>query len=227
MTNKTVFITGATRGIGRALAIDLCNKGYRVFATGRDELLLQELIEQTGCAGKSCDLSETESVVDLFHTATRTLGHIDILINNAGMNSRKCELVNTNLEEFEQQYAINLRAPYLLCREAMQEMLTRKSGYIINVISTVAKRSSETMGIYTAMKQGFSGLNDVLMKEAQPHGIKVTAVYPGGTNTTFREQERPLYMSPESVATMISQLLANPEDVVVHELTFRPPVEVE
>lgn len=227
MIKKTVFITGATRGIGRALVIDLCNKGYSVFATGRDEVLLQQLIEQTGCAGKSCDLSQTETVVDLFQKAKKTLGHIDVLINNAGMNSRKCELVNTSLEEFEQQYAINLRAPYLLCREAMQEMLPRKSGYIINIISTVAKRSNETMGIYTAMKQGFSGLNNVLMKEAQPHGIKVTAVYPGGTNTSFREQERPQYMSPESVATMISQLLINPKDVVVHELTFRPPVEIE
>ena len=227
MTNKTVLITGATRGIGRALVVDLCNKGYRVYATGRDESLLQQLIEQTGCAGKSCDLSEAESVVDLFQTARKTLGQIDVLINNAGMNSRKCELVNTNLEEFEQQYAINLRAPYLLCREAMKEMLPRNSGYIINVISTVAKRSSETMGVYTAMKQGFSGLNGVLMKEAQPHGIKVTAVYPGGANTNFREQERPQYMSPDSVAAMISQLLANPKDVVVHELTFRPPVEIE
>lgn len=224
---KTVFITGATRGIGHALVIDLCNKGYRVFATGRDEILLQQLMQETGCLGQSCDLSNPKAVVDLFHDAKNALGQIDVVINNAGMNSRKCELADTTLEEFEQQYAINLRAPYLLCREAMQEMLLQKKGYIINVVSTVAKRSNETMGIYTAMKQGFAGLNNVLMKEAQPHGIKVTAVYPGGTNTTFREQERPKYMSTESVATMISQLLSNPKDVVVHELTFRPLVEIE
>lgn len=227
MSDETVFITGATRGIGRALVIDLCNKGYRVFATGRDDSLLQKLIEQTGCIGQCCDLSDAQAVVALFQQANEQLGHIDVLINNAGMNSRKCELADTTLEEFEMQYAINLRAPYLLCREAMQVMLARKSGYIINVISTVAKRSNETMGIYTAMKQGFAGLNNVLMKEAQPNGIKVTGVYPGGTNTSFREQARPQYMSPESVATMISQLLVNPKDVIVHELTFRPPVEIE
>lgn len=227
MMYKTVLVTGATRGIGRALVIDLCNKGYRVFATGRDEVQLQQLIDQTGCVGESCDLSQPEAVDELFKKAKNILGHIDVLINNAGMNSRKCEVVNTSLEEFEQQYAINLRAPYLLCRAAMQEMLPNKYGYIINIVSTVAKRSNETMGIYTAMKQGFSGLNNVLMKEAQPHGIKVTAVYPGGSNTGFREQERPQYMSPESVATMISQLLHNPKDVVVHELTFRPLVEIE
>jgi NADP-dependent 3-hydroxy acid dehydrogenase YdfG len=65
------------------------------------------------------------------------------------------------------------------------------------------------------------------MKEAQPHGIKVTAVYPGGINTTFREQERPQYMQPASVATLVSQLLSNPIDVVIHELTCRPMVELE
>ncbi|GLS92401.1 short-chain dehydrogenase [Psychromonas marina] len=225
--NQGVFITGATRGIGRALVVELCNKGYQVFATGRDETLLQQLMEETGCFGQSGDLSNADVVIELFQNAKQNLGRIDVLINNAGINTRKCALAETSLEEFEQQYAINLRAPYLLCREAMQEMLPRQSGYIINVISTVAKRSNETMGIYTAMKQGFAGLNNVLMKEAQPNGIKVTAVYPGGTNTNFREQARPQYMSPESVATMISQLLSNPKDVIVHELTFRPPVEIE
>ena len=227
MMYKTVLVTGATRGIGHALVVDLCNKGYRVFATGRDEELLEALKQQTGCVGQSCDLSQAEAVVDLFHRAKQQLGHIDVLINNAGMNTRKCELAATSLEEFEQQYAVNLRAPYLLCREAMKEMLPNGQGYIINVISTVAKRSNETMGIYTAMKQGLAGLNNVLMKEAQPHGIKVTAVYPGGTNTSFRQQERPQYMRPESVSAMICQLLVNPQDVVVHELTFRPPVELE
>lgn len=227
MNYQTVLITGATKGLGRALVIDLCKKGYRVFATGRDETQLQELMLQTGCLGKCYDLSQADAVITLFDDAKQALGQIDVLINNAGMNTRKCELAETNLDEFELQYAINLRAPYLLCREAMRHMLPKEQGYIINIVSTVAKRSNPSMSIYTAMKQGFAGLNNVLMKEAQPHGIKVTAVYPGGINTTFREQERPQYMQPESVATVVSQLLSNPQDVVVHELTFRPPVELE
>jgi short-subunit dehydrogenase len=227
MNYQTVFITGATKGLGRALVIDLCSKGYRVFASGRDENQLQQLMQQTGCLGVSCDLSQAEAVLELFQKATQALGHIDVLINNAGMNSRKCELVETTLEEFEQQYAVNLRAPYLLCREAMQQMLPKEHGYIINIVSTAAKRSNPTMSIYSAMKQGFAGLNNVLMKEAQPHGIKVTAIYPGGINTTFREQERPQYMKAASVATLVSQLLSNPVDVVIHELTCRPMVELE
>ncbi|WP_028866151.1 SDR family oxidoreductase [Psychromonas aquimarina] len=227
MSYQTILITGATKGLGRELVLDLCKKGYQVFATGRNETQLQELMSQTGCLGKCFDLSQADAVAALFAEAKQALGQIDVVINNAGMNSRKCELADTNLDEFELQYAVNLRAPYLLCREAMQHMLPVKQGYIINIISTVAKRSNASMSIYTAMKQGFAGLNNVLMKEAQPHGIKITAVYPGGINTTFREQERPQYMQPQSAAAMVSQLLSNPEDVVVHELTFRPQVELE
>ncbi|WP_428774372.1 SDR family oxidoreductase [Vibrio sp.] len=227
MTYQTVLVTGATKGIGRALVIHLCQRGYRVFASGRDSEALEQLKMETGCAGQSFDLSRPEQVLKLYQQARQELGQIDVLVNNAGMNSRKCAVADTTLEEFELQYAVNLRAPYLLCREAVREMQARQQGYIINVISTVAKRSSETMGVYTAMKQGLAGLNNVLVKEAQPHGIKVTGVYPGGTNTTFRAQERPQYMSPESVAVMIGQLLTNPQDVVVHDLTFRPMVELE
>lgn len=227
MIYKTVLVTGATKGLGRALVIDLCQKGYQVFATGRNELQLEQLKSETGCLGGCFDLSCVDATVALFAEAKKALGQIDVLINNAGMNSRKCELAETNLDEFELQYALNLRAPYLLCREAASHMKQLGQGYIINVISTVAKRSNPSMGIYTAMKQGFSGLSNVLMKEVQAHGIKVTAVYPGGMNTEFRELARPQYMAPESVALMISQLLSNPKDVVVHELTFRPPVELE
>ncbi|MFT7559353.1 MAG: NAD(P)-dependent dehydrogenase (short-subunit alcohol dehydrogenase family) [Flavobacteriales bacterium] len=225
--SKNIFITGATRGLGRAIVQQLCKQGHSVYASGRDQELLDSLKTETGCQGQCADLGDVEQVNALFKAAEASLGHVDVLINNAGFNSRKAAIVDTTLDEFELQYAINLRAPYLLCKAALPAMEARGHGYIINIVSTVAKRSNATMGIYTAMKQGFAGLSDILMKEAQPHGIKVTAVYPGGINTAFREQERPNYLSADSAATMVVQLLNNPADVVVHELTFRPPVELE
>ena len=224
---KHVLITGATSGIGRALTSELCRQGYRVFATGRDKERLAQLREQTGCLGESYDLSQSDEVLALYYQAEKALGQVDVLINNAGFNSRKAAIVDTSLEELEQQYAVNLRAPYLLCREALKPMMVRQRGYIINVVSTVAKRVNPTMGIYTATKQGLAGLNDVLMKEAQPHGVKVTALYPGGVDTAFRSEPRPNYMSAQSVAQTIAGLLTLPDDMVMHEMTFRPPVELE
>ncbi|MGL6258742.1 SDR family oxidoreductase [Vibrio sp. WXL210] len=224
---KSVLVTGATSGIGYALTKLLCEQGYTVVATGRNQDKLDELKQLTGCHTLAADLADAEQVITLFDRAIECVGELDVLINNAGMNSRKCAIEEFTLEEFDHQYAINLRAPALLSREALKRMKPRKQGQIINVVSTVAKRANETMSIYTAMKQGLAGFSAILMKEAQPHGIKVTSLFPGGTDTNFREAERPQYMQPESVASAIAHILTLPADLVMHEMTFRPPVELE
>ncbi|MGP8308272.1 SDR family oxidoreductase [Vibrio sp. YIC-376] len=222
-----VLVTGASSGIGFELVKQLCAEQHDVFATGRNQNKLSELHNITGCKFGAYDLADSQQVIDMFNQAIDELGGLDVLVNNAGLNTRKCTVDEFSLEEFDQQYAINLRAPAILCREALSIMKVQKSGYIINVTSTVAKRASETMAVYTAMKQGLSGFTGVLMKEAQPHGIKVTNLLPGGTDTNFRTASRPEYMQPESVARTILGLLKLPADVVVHEMVFRPPVELE
>lgn len=224
---KRVLITGATSGIGYELTQTLCSKGHTVVATGRNSDKLVQLSELTGCQTIQADLSDPHQALALAEQAVEKLGGLDVLVNNAGMNSRKCGIDEFTLEEFDYQYAVNLRAPAVLCREALKVMKPAKSGHIFNVLSTVAKRSNETMGVYTAMKQGLAGFSAILMKEAQPHGIKVTSLFPGGTDTNFREVDRPQYMHPKSVAETIAVLLDLPQDVVMHEMVFRPPVELE
>ncbi|CAM3182589.1 SDR family oxidoreductase [Vibrio mytili] len=222
-----VLVTGATSGIGFELVKQLRAEQHEVFATGRTTEKLIELKDITGCHIGAYDLSDSQHVIDMFNDATNTLGGLDVLVNNAGMNSAKRAIDEISVEEIDLQYAINLKAPMILCREALSLMKTQQSGYIINVTSTVAKRASETMSVYTSMKQGLSGFTGVLMKEAQPHGIKVTNLLPGGTDTNFREASRPQYMKPESVARTVIGLLKLPDDVIMHEMVFRPQVEVE
>ena len=224
---KRVLVTGATSGIGYELTKALCEKGHNVVATGRNLAKLEELSELTGCQTVQADLSDPQQALELVGKAVEQLGGLDVLINNAGMNSRKCGIDEFTVEEFDYQYAVNLRAPAVLSREALKVMKPAKSGQIINVLSTVAKRSNETMSVYTAMKQGLAGFSAILMKEAQPHGIKVTSLFPGGADTNFREVDRPQYMHPKRVAETIAVLLELPQDVVMHEMVFRPPVEVE
>ncbi|PSW08686.1 NAD(P)-dependent oxidoreductase [Photobacterium rosenbergii] len=224
---KRILVTGATSGIGYELVKTLTGKGHSVVATGRNQAKLEELSEQTGCQSIQADLSDAQQALELVGKAVEHLGGLDVLVNNAGMNSRKCGIEDFTLEEFDYQYAVNLRAPAVLSREALKVMKPAKSGQIINVLSTVAKRSNETMSVYTAMKQGLAGFSAILMKEAQPHGIKVTSLFPGGADTNFREVDRPQYMHPKSVAETIAVLLELPQDVVMHEMVFRPPVEVE
>lgn len=222
---KMVFITGATRGIGRDLAKQLTALGFSVFATGRDEVLLEELKAETGCMGAVADLSDPEQGVDIYRQAKDALGQVDILINNAGLNNRKAPVVDIQLDDWERQYAVNLRAPMLLSREALKDMAGRKSGHIVNVVSTIAKTSQPNYSTYCTMKYGLMGFTKCLIKEAREVNVKVTAVYPGGTDTDFRPEERPEYLLAESAAKMIVHCITAPDDVVVHDLTYRPMEE--
>lgn len=223
--NKTVLITGATRGIGRALVKQLSELGFSVFGTGRDEALLETLKAETGCLGATADLTDPDQIVELYRQAKEALGQIDILINNAGLNNRKAPVSEIQLDDWELQYAVNLRAPMLLSREALKEMAERKSGHIVNVVSTIAKTAQPNYSIYSTMKYGLMGFTKCLIKEGQAVNVKVTAVYPGGTDTDFRAEERPAYLTAESAAKMIVHCITAPDDVVVHDLTYRPMIE--
>lgn len=223
--NSCVLITGATRGIGRELVRQLTALGYSVFATGRNEVLLEALKAETGCLGTAADLTDPEQAVGIYEQAKASLGQVDVLINNAGINHRKVPVIGIELEDWERQYAVNLRAPMLLSREALKDMAGRRSGHIVNVISTIAKTSQPNYAIYSAMKYGLMGFTKCLIKEAREVNVKVTAVYPGGTDTDFRTEERPDYLSAESAAKMIVHCITAPADVVVHDLTYRPMVE--
>ncbi len=222
---KKVLITGATRGIGRALARQLSALGYMLFCSGRNETLLQSLRDETGCFGAVADLTDVGQVVDLYEQACAALGQVDILVNNAGLNNRKASVTDIELADWEEQYAVNLRAPMLLCRQALRDMGERQSGHIVNIVSTIAHTSQPRYAMYCAMKYGFMGFTKCLIKEARQVNVKVSAVYPGGTDTDFRPELRPEYLKPESAARMIVHCITAPDDVVVHELTYRPMVE--
>lgn len=223
--SKRVLITGATRGIGRELVKQLMALGYLVFGSGRDEGLLKSMKAETGCLGATADLSDPEQVTELYHEAKTALGQVDILINNAGLNHRKAPVTEIELADWELQYAVNLRAPMLLSREALREMAARRSGHIVNVISTIAKTAQPNYAIYSTMKYGFMGFTKCLTKEAREVNVKVTAVYPGGTDTDFRSEDRPEYLRVESAAKMIVHCITAPDDVVVHDMTYRPMAE--
>ncbi len=223
--SRTALITGSTRGIGQEVARQLKAGGFDVFVTGRDPQRLETLRRELSCHGLAIDLGSAGAPVELFTAARLALGRIDVLINNAGFNRAKTPLVEVSPEDLDAAYAVNVRAPILLAREALKEMAPRRSGHIVNVISSIVHARVENYSVYTTMKQALHGFTGCLIKEARLVGVKVTGVYPGGVDTTFRPNARPDYLRPASAAQMIVQCLTAPEDVVVHELTFRPIVE--
>lgn len=222
---RKVLITGATRGIGREVAKQLCQLGFQVFATGRDSERLQSLQAETGCKGELCDLEDARSVCRLYAQAKQSLGDIEVLVNNAGLNPGKDPVEAVTLAQIDASYAVNFRAPFLLAQAALQDMKAAGRGHILNVVSTIARTSAQNYSAYCSMKYALHGFTLCLIKEAREANVKVTGVYPGGVDTDFRPNARPDYLKPESAAQMIVQCITAPEDVVVHELVYRPIVE--
>jgi NAD(P)-dependent dehydrogenase (short-subunit alcohol dehydrogenase family) len=231
LEGKTVYITGATHGIGKALALRLSKEKTKLAICGRDRAALAEIESAARDAGaqmlcaKSFDIREEAGILDFYRESRTRVGPPSILISNAGYNPRKASLWEVTTDEFDGLLAVNLRAPFILIREAFPDMKEAGSGHVVVVLSTSCRFDMETMSAYTAAKKGLEGLVDVFRKEARPHNIRVTSVYPGGTDTRFRNTPRPDYLRPESVAEAVVQALLLPEDLIMHEMIFRPMVE--
>ncbi len=231
LREKVVYLTGASRGIGRALALRLARDGARLALCARDAEALKKVASEASDLGASgvhaaaFDLADELAILGFLESSRAALGPVDVLINNAGFNPRKAPLAEVTTAELDSILAINLRAPFILARESLRDMIPRRSGHIVNVLSTVCHFANEDMGAYTAAKAGLAGLTGVLIKEARQHGVRVSAIYPGGTDTTFRARQRPDYLKPESVAEAIHAVLTMPPDLTVHSITFRPMIE--
>jgi NAD(P)-dependent dehydrogenase (short-subunit alcohol dehydrogenase family) len=222
---RNALITGATRGIGLEVARQLSRAGFSLYLNGRDENRLAAVQEELGCGGRVADLRDPEAVVGLYRAAREDLGQLDVLVNNAGFNKAKDPLERVTVEDLDESYAVNLRAVILLSREALGEMGARGHGHIVNVLSSIVHARMENYSVYTTMKCGLHGFTGCLIKEARKQGVKVTGVYPGGVDTEFRAQARPDYLRAASAARMIVDCILAPDDVVVHEITYRPMVE--
>jgi NAD(P)-dependent dehydrogenase (short-subunit alcohol dehydrogenase family) len=123
---RTALITGATRGIGLEIAKQLGAAGFKVFLTGRDAKALASAADELRCEAAVADLSDAAAVISLYETARKALGRIDVLVNNAGFNRSKDPVLKVTAEDLDASYAVNVRAPILLAREALREMGTAR-----------------------------------------------------------------------------------------------------
>jgi len=177
---KKVLITGASRGIGYALAKVFAQKGYMVFAAYNKtyEPLRQMAIdmEQKGFSviPVKCDVSNAENVKEMFRQAE----HVDILINNAGISQTKL-FTDITEDDWDNMMAVNLKSVYLCTKEALPQMINAKSGNIINISSVWGVTGGSCEVHYSAAKAGVIGLTKALAKELGPSGICVSCIAPG------------------------------------------------
>ena len=230
LMGKVALVTGASRGIGRAVATALGSAGAAVAAAARSEGLLETLVDEISAAGGKAvaipaDIADEDAVLALFAAIDEQLGPVDIVINNAGIG-RPGTVAEFTCEDLDQTLAVNVRGTFLCCREAMKRMLPRESGYIINVASVVGFKGYLNQATYGASKHAVMGLTKSLAAETHPHGIRISAVLPGGVDTDlvppFRpDLDRSGLMIPEDVAHTVLYLLSLSDRAAVDQIHLR------
>ena len=223
---KTAVITGATDGIGKALAI-LLSKEYNLALCGRSEEKMKQLAQELGdcCVYMECfDITDREKRHSFCENVKKKFGSVDVLVNNAGANTKKDKIVDINLDDLRYMFELNCVSAVGMIQEIYPLMAEKQSGLIVNILSSCCLFNNPMTGSYSATKDAMEGISKILTKEAKADHIGVCSVYPGGVDTNFRATANPNYLRPETVAKMIKTCIEN-EDGCVHDIVIRPFIE--
>lgn len=235
---KTILITGASKGIGRAIVERLGingpdpeNKIYHSFIlTARSKDKIQELaqkINQTG--GKAiaipCDVKNEKEIQNVVEEGLKTFGKIDVLINNAGIGKFK-RVDEFNYEEFIEIIQVNLIAPFLFTKYVVPSMIKNKSGQIINISSVAGLNGFKTGTAYSASKFGLNGFTESLREDVKDYGIAVTVICPGGVRTGFGGSDenriKDFLLEPDDVAHTVEYLIHESETANTKLIELKP-----
>jgi 2-deoxy-D-gluconate 3-dehydrogenase len=195
LSGKTALVTGARRGLGKAIAVGLATAGADVIGVSATQETsgseVQRLVEAEGrtFVGRACDLSDRAALYDLLGWLDAAGHQVDILVNNAGIIIRQPAVEHTD-EYWDEVMEVNLSAPFILARELGRGMVERRSGKIIFTASLLSFQGGITVPGYTASKSGIAGLTRALANEWARHGVNVNAIAPGYMDTDNTEALR-------------------------------------
>lgn len=213
-------VTGASRGIGRAIAMRLAHR-YEILALARNGDALQQLASDIAAAGGACrtavvDLADANAIARVLQTVDA-----EVLVNNAGLGPMK-PMLELTPGEWHAMVDVNFNALYHVTRALLPRMIARKRGHVV-VIGSIASRSAFIGGTaYAATKHAAQAFAESLMLEVREHGVKVSIVNPGSVDTEFARRADPSWMlSADEVAESVAHVIATPPDVLVHRLEIR------
>jgi NAD(P)-dependent dehydrogenase (short-subunit alcohol dehydrogenase family) len=235
MAEQVIVVTGASSGIGRAIAIDLAGRGAHVVATGRStDRLAATVASITGAGGSAraipCDVTSDTDVHNLFAEVDRTHGRLDALVNNAGIVA-PAAIDEMTTDAWRTVIDVNLTGPFLCTKEAFAIMKRDGGGRILNIGSISASVPRPNSANYAASKAGLVGLTRAAAIEGRPYGIAVGCLHPGNVATEMRLGEEPEgaagwnaepMMSAVQVARSAASMLDVERGATAYELTILP-----
>jgi NADP-dependent 3-hydroxy acid dehydrogenase YdfG len=229
-TKQIAVVTGASSGIGKAIALGLAAQGITLCLLGRDLETLNAIV-QSAPDSKSyqVELTQDEDILNLTTSIQQDFGQVDILIHCAGIFSMGTT-ETSSIKEFDRQYHTNVRAPYLLT-QTLLPMLKARQGQIVFVNSSAGLNARGSVGQYAATKHALKAIADSLREEVNAHQIRVISVFPGRTATPMQAiihqmEGKPYHpanlMQPEDVASAVINALTLPRTAEVTDINIRP-----
>jgi len=229
LKGKHAVVTGATRGIGRAIASALLRSGAAVAICGRTsestERAAAELKQSTGgdVVGVAADVSDFDQAARLFDTAASRFGGLDILVNNAGAGIFR-PIQEMTADDWRSTIDLNLTGVFNCCHHALPLLAKNGAGYIIQISSLAGTNAFAGGAAYNASKFGLNGFSEAIMQDLRYDNIRVSYIMPGSVDTDFspRKNGAAWKIAPEDVAEVVLNLLRMPERTLVSRVEMRP-----
>lgn len=230
LKDKACIVTGASQGIGRAIARRLCAAGASVLAVARTAARLDETVKACAglagtCTAHAADVTSAEQVAAMIARCNERFGRLDVLVNNAGLG-HFAPVDELSGEQFREVLETNLFGAFYAIRAAAAPMKARGDGWIFNVASLAAKNAFAGGSAYNASKFGLVGLSEAAMLDLRHHGIRMAAICPGSVETDFaagRMKDGTSWrLQPEDVAKVITDLLDFPARALPSLIEIRP-----
>lgn len=193
------IVTGASRGIGKAIALELASLGFDLALVGRDVEALESVADLAQeAAGTTpintvcipADLADADAPEEIVSQAVRWMGGVDLLVNCAGI-AQAGSFTEVTPEQWDRIFAVNARAPFFLCKAALPYLKESEKPMVINIASVVGFKGYANQSVYSSSKHALTGFTKVFAKEVQPFGIRVHLISPGGVATEMVRQTRP------------------------------------
>lgn len=224
------LVTGASRGIGKAIALELASLGYDLALVGRDQSALTEVLAALPQAcGKAvaipADLSSEDSYPSVISEAVAQLGGLDVLVNCAGL-SQAGSFTEVTPGQWDSIFAVNAKAPFFLCKEALPYLKASPKATVINICSVVGFKGYVNQSVYSSSKHALAGFTKVFAKEVQPFGIRVHLISPGGVATEMVTKMRPdinpdELIQPSEIAELVRFLVTREGNGTIDHLYIR------
>ena len=233
LKNKIAVVTGASKGIGRQIALDLAKSGCHLAVAARSKNLLETLREEVTSHDVDChvfagDMTVEEDIKNLVTSTVERFHRIDILVNNAGIG-RLLPIAELSTRDCDDMFDLNVRGAFIATRECLPFLRAAGESAVVNVVSLAGKNAFVGGGGYSATKHALLAFSRCLMLEERKNGLRVLAICPGSVDTNFSDErrdpndpKRDRILKPKEVADSILFMLKLPQSAMISEIDIRP-----